>query len=234
MSALIPAALTKAYQSLVSIKINVNSPETREQVSKYWADCKKFIDDHKKAVTLLKAPFKKEIDEIEKVSKPMLDKVKELQWQADRAINAYDLKKTAQVGTNNQKKIEKFEVKVATKEAEAVANGKPMPFVKPPALETEPAKTVLVGDDMKQTRVERKDWWMQGVQQPLDEYGLFAGDAAKEFKGFTMQDNIDSGKGIPAKYFVLDTAKVGAVIRAGDTIPGIDVVKVLSLSGRAV
>jgi hypothetical protein len=239
MSALIPAALTKAYQSLVSIKISVNSPETREAVSKYWADCTKFIKDHKKAVTDLKKPFKEQIDEIDKVSKPMLDKAKELEWQAEQAILAYDRAERAKVQAQNQKKIEKYEEKVTLKEAEAINNGKPMPFVAPPALKAEPAKTVTVGD-LKQTTVERKDWWLTGHVQPRDQYGNFIGKPAEQFKGFTMKDNIvrakfDGGpQEIPAEYFVLDTAKVGQVIRAGGHIPGIDTVKVESLSGRAV
>jgi hypothetical protein len=222
MSALIPAALTKAYQSLVSIKISVNSPETREAVSKYWADCTKFIKDHKKAVTDLKKPFKEQIDEIDKVSKPMLDKAKELEWQAEQAILAYDRAERAKVQAQNQKKIEKYEEKVTIKEAEAINNGKPMPFVAPPALKTEPAKTVTVGD-LKQTTVVRKAWRIkvQGVE--VADPTVMTAASAQKYE-----------LGIPLEYFVLNTALIGKIVRSGGVIPGIETYEVESLSGRAV
>jgi hypothetical protein len=222
MSALIPAALTKAYQSLVSIKINVNSPETREAVSKYWADCTKFIKDHKKAVTDLKKPFKEQIDEIDKVSKPMLDKAKELEWQAEQAILAYDRAERARVQAQNQKKIEKYEEKVTIKEAEAINNGKPMPFVAPPALKAEPAKTVTVGD-LKQTTVVRKAWRIK-VQ------GVEVADPTVITAASSQKYEI----GIPLEYFVLNTALIGKIVRSGGVIPGIETYEVESLSGRAV
>jgi hypothetical protein len=222
MSALIPAALTKAYQSLVSIKINVNSPETREVVSKYWADCTKFIKDHKKAVTDLKKPFKEQIDDIDKVSKPMLDKAKELEWQAEQAILAYDRAERAKVQAQNQKKIEKYEERVTIKEAEAINNGKPMPFVAPPALKAEPAKTVTVGD-LKQTTVVRKAWRIRL-------HGAEIADPST-LTAATAQLNT---MGIPLEYFVLDTARIGKIVRSGGVIPGIETYEVESLSGRAV
>lgn len=235
----LPATLTKAYQGLISIKIVVNSAETRAQVSKYWADCTKFIKDHKKAIAELKAPFKGEIDEIDRAAKPMLDKAKELEFQAEQAILAYDARERAKIQAQNAAKLEKYEARVATSEAEAIANNKPIPLVVPPSLKQEPAKTVVVGET-KQTTVKRKTWWLKGHQQPRDQYGLFCGDPAKQFNEFTMKQNtlrakFDGGPElIPEEYFVLDVAKVGSVIRAGGTISGIDIVEVESLSGRAL
>lgn len=219
---MLPATLTKAYQSLTTIKIIVNSAETRAAVSAHWGSCTKFIKDTKKAILELKRPFKDEIDKIDMACKPMLDKASELERQAEQAILAYDRAERAKIQAQNQKKIEKYETKVATMEAEAVANNKPVPLVNLPNLKQEPAKTIVVGD-LKQTTVVRKDW-------RLPDNLKWEGDPAT----LTAQDAAERGSPIPLKYFVLDTAKIGKVIRSRDTIPGIEDFEVESLSGRVV
>jgi hypothetical protein len=237
--ALLPSALTKVYGELVSIKVAVNSPETKIAVRKHWDNCTAWLRQNKTAVDSLKEPFKKEIKAIDDANKPMVEKVKGMEYEAERAILAYDQKERAKIQAANTKKLETYETKVATKEAEAIANGKPLPIVIPPSMKAEPAKTIIVGET-KQTTVTRKSWWLKGIPQPRDTYGLFCGDPSKEFKELTMKDNnirakFDGGPElIPNEYFVLDVAKVGSVIRAGGTIPGIETVIVESLSGRAV
>jgi hypothetical protein len=229
----LPATLTKLYSELTAIKVVVNSPETKLAVRKHWDNCTAWLKQNKMAVDSLKEPFKKEIKAIDDANKPMVEKVKGMEYEAERAILAYDQRERAKIQAQNQTKLEKYETKVATKEAEAIANGKPLGLVIPPSLKAEPAKTIVVGET-KQTTVVRKSWWMKGIPKPVDEYGLFCGDPGKQFKELTAQDNIDRLSGIPAEYFVLDVVKVGSVIRAGGTIPGIEIVTVESLSGRAI
>jgi hypothetical protein len=229
----LPATLTKLYSELTAIKVVVNSPETKLAVRKHWDSCTAWLKQNKMAVDSLKEPFKKEIKAIDDANKPMVEKVKGMEHEAERAILAYDQRERAKIQAANAKKLETYEVKVSTKEAEAIASGKPLPVVIPPSLKAEPAKTLVVGE-MKQTTVVRKTWWLNGHPKPFDDLGLFAGDPGKQFKEFTGQDNIDRILGIPAEYFVLDVARVGSVIRAGGTIPGIDTVIVESLSQRAI
>jgi hypothetical protein len=97
-----------------------------------------------------------------------------------------------------------------------------MPFVAPPALKTEPAKTVTVGD-LKQTTVVRKAWRIkvQGVEV-ADPTVMTAASAQKYELGIPLED------------FVLNTALIGKIVRSGGVIPGIETYEVESLSGRAV
>lgn len=237
--ATLPATLTKLYSELTTIKVVVNSPETKLAVRKHWDNCTSWLKQNKIAVDALKEPFKKEIKAIDDANKPMIEKVKSMEHESERAILAYEQRERAKIQASNAKKIDAYETKVAMKEAEAIASGKELPFVNLPALKSEPSKSTIIGDS-KQTTVKRKTWWLAGVQKPVDAYGLFCGDPGKQFKEFTMKENtlrakFDGGPElIPDEYFVLDVAKVGSAIRNGITVPGVDVVEVESLSQRAV
>lgn len=237
--ATLPSTLTKLYSELTAIKVIVNSPETKLAVRKHWDNCTSWLKQNKVAVDTLKEPFKKEIKAIDDANKPMVEKVKSMEYEAERAILAYEQRERAKIQAANAKKVEAYETKVATKEAEAIAAGKPLPIVLPPSLKAEPSKSTVVGES-KQTTMKRKTWWLTGISKPVDAYGLFCGDPGEQFKKFTMKENtlrakFDGGPElIPAEYFVLDVAKVGGAIRNGITVPGIDVVEVESLSQRAV
>lgn len=233
MAFALPKVLTEVYESLLSIKIAVNSPDTRDAVNRHWGNCTSWLKQNKTATDLLKAPFKKAIKEIDDANKPMREKVEAMERDAERAIVSWDRQEAARIAAANTKKIDRYETKTAIAEAKAIHQGKPVPFVPPPALESGPAKTTTVGDT-KVTTVERTDWWVKGFPQPLDEYGLFNGEPGKAFKEFSMKDNLERNLGIPAEYFTLDVSKVGKIMRAKGTIPGIESIKVQSLSGRQV
>ena len=111
----------------------------------------------------------------------------------------------------NQKSIAKFDTKVATKEAEAIAAGKPLPTIAPPNLKTLPPKTEKI-DGAKFTTVVVKKWRVMIGGQPIANPDAMTAKTAEDAK-----------LGIPLEYFVLDTVKVGKVVKAGGTIPGIDV-----------
>jgi len=235
----LPATILQKFSELTAIKVIVNSQETKAAVQAHWGNCTAWLKQNKILLDKLKEPFKKEIKNLDDLNKPMVEKVKAMELESERAILAFDQKERARIQAQNAAKLEKYETRVATKEAEAVANNKPIPLVVPPSLKAEPAKTTVVGET-KQTTVVRKTWWLKGHQQPRDQYGLFCGEPGKQFKEFTMKENtlrakFDGGPElIPEEYFVLDVAKVGSVIRAGGSIPGIDVVAVESLSQRAL
>lgn len=238
MNLSLPKDIMQTYTDLVSIKIVVNSEATKLAVRKHWDNCTAWLKQNKTATDALKRPFKTEIETIDKLNKPMVEKIKAMQHEADRACIAYDIQQRAKIQAQNQKKLEKFEAKSSAAEADAIANDKPIQFIPLPAMKNEPEKTVIVGDS-KQTTVERKSWWLKGHRVPVDAYGLFNGDPAVTFDEYTMKQNmmeIRPGgiEAIPPEYFVLDTAKIGKVIRSGVEIPGIEAITVYGLSGRQV
>lgn len=233
MAVQLPATITDTYKKLTEIKIVVNSQETRVSISKHLQNVVAFIKSHKSGVKLLKAPFQAAIKDIDERAKPILEKAEEMEEQCKGAILAFDEKERLRIQKENEKKLVKYEGKVATKEAEAVLAGKEAPFVAPPALKPEPAKTVVVGGGT-QTTVVTKKWWMPEVPKPMNEFSQFNGDPSEEFKGYTMLQNQGKEVQIPSEYFVLDVATIGRVIRAGGTIPGIEVVEVRGLANRGL
>ncbi len=219
--ATLPSLALAAVRQLVGMQISVVSPETELRAREYLASIRKELKAFKASVVEVKKPFKKEIDEIDSASKPWIEKLTQKDQETEQAILAYVRRVREETEKQNQKALEKYEKKVATVEAKAIANGKPMPIVMPPALASAPAKTVEI-EGAKQTIVKRKAWRIPGNRFQNDPSMLNAAVAH------------ELGMPIPLQYFTLDTATIGKVIRAGGSIPGIEVYEEESLSQRVV
>lgn len=220
--ATLPSVISQTIEKLAGLKISVISPETELKAREYLASVRKAVKDLKSSVTELKKPFKQEIDDIDKLSKPLLEKLQQRDQETEQAILAYLRKVREETEKRNQKELEKYEKKVATVEAKAIANNKPMPIVLPPSLASAPAKTVEI-EGAKQTVVKRKAWRMRIAGSEVADPSVVTAKLSDEFK-----------TGIPLEYFILDTARIGKVVRAGGTIPGIEVYEEESLSQRCV
>lgn len=223
----LPGNIIAGIQKLTSIAISVVSPATEISAREYLASIRKELKAFKASVAEVKKPFKKEIDEIDAASKPWVEKLTQKDQETEQAILAYVRKVREETEKQNQKALEKYEKKVATVEAKAIANGKPMPIVMPPALASAPAKTVEI-EGAKQTIVKHKKWRLEPVQ---DADGVpYTPDPEK----LTARDAQLHQYQIPLEYFILDTARIGKVIRAGGQVPGIIMYEEESLSQRAV
>lgn len=214
------SVLIGSVQKLVAMKVAVVSPETELQARTYLASIRKELKAFKASVVEVKKPFKKEIDEIDAASKPWVEKLQQKDSETEQAILAYVRKVREETEKRNQKELEKYEKKVANVEAKAIANNKPMPIIIPPALASAPAKTVEI-EGAKQTVVKRKAWRLR-----------IAGSEVADPSTVTAKLSEDFKTGIPLEYFVLDTVRIGKVIRAGGSIPGIEVYEEESLSQR--
>lgn len=220
--ATLPALIIGSVQKLIGMKVSVVSPETELQAREYLASVRKELKAFKASVVEIKKPFKKEIDEIDAASKPWIEKLTQKDQETEQAILAYVRKVREETEKQNQKALEKYEKKVSTVEAKAIANNKPMPIVMPPALASAPAKTVEL-EGAKQTIVKRKAWRVRIAGSEVADPSTMTAKLSDEFK-----------TGIPLEYFVLDTVRIGKVVRAGGSIPGIEVYEEESLSQRAV
>lgn len=218
--ATLPALIIGTVQKLVGMKVSVVSPDTELQAREYLASIRKELKAFKASVVEVKKPFKKEIDEIDAASKPWIEKLQQKDQETEQAILAYLRKVREETEKQNQKALEKYEKKVATVEAKAIANNKPMPIIIPPALASAPAKTVEI-EGAKQTVVKRKAWRLR-----------IAGSEVADPSTVTAKLSEDFKTGIPLDYFTLDTARIGKVVRAGGSIPGIEVYEEESLSQR--
>lgn len=221
----LPSTVVSSVQKLVGIKISVVSPETELQAREYLASIRKELKAFKASVIEIKKPFKKEIDEIDSASKPWIEKLQQKDQETEQAILVYLRKVREETEKANQKALEKYEKKVATVEAKAIANNKPMPLVIPPALASGPAKTVAI-EGVKQTVVKHKKWRLETV---LDADGVPMSLAPERL---TAADSQSYGFQIPLSHFVLDTTAIGKIVRAGGTVPGVVVYEEESLSQR--
>lgn len=202
--AALPATIISTVQKLVGIKINVVSPETELAAREYLKSIRKELKAFKASVLEIKRPFKQEIDDIDKASKPWLAKLQEKDDETERAILAYLRKVREETEKANQKALEKYEKKVATVEAKAIANNKPMPIVIPPTLVSAPAKTVEL-EGAKQTTMKIRKWRIVGVSDPAI---------------LTRADEVC--RSIPDELFVLDTARITKIIKAGGSVQGVE------------
>jgi len=196
---------------LRSLVVSIVSDETKEKAMQYMADITTALNRLKVDVDKMKKPYKDEIAKIDADVKPWKTSLEQKREEMGDAIIAYKQKVTAAIEKANQKSIAKFDTKVATKEAEAIAAGKPLPTIAPPNLKTLPPKTEKI-EGAKFTTVVVKKWRVMIGGQPIANPDAMTAKTAEDAK-----------LGIPLEYFVLDTVKVGKVVKAGGTIPGIDV-----------
>lgn len=218
----LPATILSGIQKLVGMTVSVVSPETELQAREYLASIRKELKAFKAAVVEVKKPFKKEIDDIDTASKPWLAKLQEKDEETERAILAYLRKVREETEKANAKALEKFEKKVDKAAAKSIETGTPMPLVIPPSLASAPAKTVTL-EGARQTVVKRKAWRLRIAGSEVADPSTVTAKLSEEFK-----------TGIPSDYFILDTVRIGKVVRAGGTIPGIEVYEEESLSQRAI
>ncbi len=218
----LPAKAIGSVQRLISMTVSIVSPETELKAREYLASIRKELKAFKASIVEIKKPFKQELDSIDAASKPWIEKLQQKDEETERALLAYLRKVKEETEKQNAKLMEKFENKVDKAAAKSIETGKPMPLIIPPAMAAAPAKTVAI-EGAKQTVVKHKKWRVSVGGVPLADPGMLSAATAQKY-----------GLEIPAEYFILDTAKIGKVVRAGGTIPGIEVYEEESLAQRAI
>lgn len=208
----------KELEQIKALQVSVNSPETKADAEVYLIKIDRLAKQLTADIKSLKAPYQAEIDRIDATTRPYKDMLVERKSTFGRAIIDYNNKLAEQVRLANAKALGKYEKKVDRLEEKAIEQGKPLPVVAPPVLLTEPPKTVQT-EVGKLTTVKRKTWRLQ--------------DCADDPATLTALTAQVKGLHIPLDWFVLDTTRVGKVIRAGGTIPGIDVIEEETLAVRA-
>lgn len=213
----------KELDQIKTLQISVTTPESKAEAELYLIKIdklsKQIIADEK----AINAPFKAEIERNTAAIKPYKDMLAERKQTFARAIILYNNKVAEEARIANAKALEKFEKKVDRIEQKAIEQGKPIPLVVPPALIQEPAKTVRT-EAGTLTTVKRSNWRLP-AKAGID----WCADPDK----LSAQSSTDLELGIPLEYFVLDTARIGKIVRAGGTVPGIEIYKEESLSVRA-
>jgi hypothetical protein len=197
-------------EKLKSMVISIVSPESEVAARGHLTQVRLASKKLKADIDLMKKPHKDAIKAIDDAAKPWANLLAERDEAIERALLAHKNKMESSVATSNRKSFEKYEDKVARVEAKAIEQGKPIPMVIPPEMKVAPQKSVQV-DGATQTVVKRKAWRIR-----------IAGSIVADPSIITAQISKDSDIGLPLEYFILDTARIGKVIRAGGCIPGIE------------
>lgn len=217
MSVAIPR--TQEIEKFKTLTISVVSPESEAQARRYLTDVRLATKQLKTDIELLKKPHLEYIKSIETAAAPWKTILAERDQAIEKAIVDYNRKVRLEIDERNRKEALKYEKKVERVETKAVAEGKPMPLVLPPAQFAPPPKTVDM-EGAKQTTVKRKDWKLPVMFQTLVETPeKLSADTAQGLKS-----------PIPLEFFLLDTSRIGKVVRAGGSIPGIEVFEVESIA----
>jgi hypothetical protein len=206
-------------EKIKTLLIVVASPETELTARAHLTEVRLAGKQLDKDIKMMKAPHQAEIKRIDDMVKEWKSMLAERDQALERALLDYGRKVRQAADEANRKAMERYEVKVEKVEAKAIAQGKPIPVVLPPQMVSAPPKSVET-EGAKQTVVKRKAWRIPSA------CGVMPDDC-------TMEINLDRQIGIPASYFILDTARIGKVVRAGGSIPGIEVFEEESLSIRA-
>jgi len=214
------ASVINTVKQFESLQVRVESPESELSARNYLQDVRKAAKQLDKDVRAMKAPLKTAIDEIDAAVKPWKALLAERDAALEQALLLYGRKVREAAEIAQRKLMEKYEQKVAKVEAKAEAQGKPMPIVLPPPIVATPPKSVQL-DAGTQTTVKRKAWRLR-----------LSGAEVADPSVVTAKTSCDFNTGIPLEYFVLDTARIGKIVRAGGTVPGIEVYEEESLSVR--
>lgn len=201
----------KQLEQIRSVVVTVNSPETKTAAQEFLVKIRSAAKQLAKDIKELKAPFQDAIKQVDSATKEWKELLDRRDMEVEQAILTYNRKVEAEIQAANRKAIEKFERKVEKAEEKAIQQGKPLPFVAPPQLHTSVQKTESVGDS-KVTTTKRKAWRLRLAGSEVADPSVVTAKVSEEFK-----------TGIPLEYFILDTTRIGKVIRAGGTVPGIEV-----------
>jgi hypothetical protein len=209
--------LAKPFESL---QVRVDSPDSELAARNYLQDVRKTVKQLDKDVKALKAPIKQAIDDIDAAVKPWRTLLTQRDTELETALLVYGRKVREAAEIAQRKLMEKYEQKVAKAEAKAEAAGKPMPVVLPPPIVATPPKSVAL-DAGTQTTVKRKAWRLK-----------LAGAEVADPSVVTAQVSANFNTGIPLEFFVLDTVRIGKIVRAGGTVPGVEVYEEESIAVR--
>ena len=198
-----------------TLAISVTSPESEATARLYLNDVRTAGRRLDLDIRTLKRPHQDSIKAIDEAARPWRTVLAERDQALERALLDYGRMVRLAAEEANRKILEKYEKKVDRVEAKAILENKPMPVVLPPQMVATPLKSVEA-DGAKQTIVKRKAWRIPGTEDPDK----------------LTRDSFPS-RLIPNEYFILDTARIGKVVRAGGSVPGVEIFEEESIAVKA-
>jgi hypothetical protein len=207
--------IQRELEQFKTLTIVVMSPETELEARTHLSLMRSAGKRLEADIKALKAPHQAAVKEIDEAARPWKNLLAERDTSLEQALLKYGQQVRVAAEAANRKILEKYENKVALTEAKAIAQGKPIPVVLPPLTVNAPPNSVGVAGS-QQTIVRRKAWRITGTNNP-DE----------------LTRASFASKSVPDEYFTLDTARIGKVVRAGGSIPGVEIFEEESIAVRA-
>lgn len=207
-TAVITFPSVKEIQSLQKLTISINSLETKADAEKQLARIRLASKNLKVDKAAAKKPYKDAIDAIDEAAKQWENGLASQDQAFESALLIYNQKERQRIAAANVKTLDKFETKVTTKQAEAIANNTAMPIIAPPVLKVEPQKTVHT-EDARLT--ESGHWTWDGIS------GIADGQKGAKELSFTESKRL--GLDLPDEWFYLDTAMITSCVKKQDRVP---------------
>ncbi len=198
----------KLIEPIKALVVRIVSPETCEQATQEIIKIDRMAKNLDNDIKNLQKPYKDAIEQIKTAAAPLKTILADKRHELETAILTYNSKVRLEAQKFNAKTIDKFEARSAQKEAEAIAQGKPIPLTLPPALKPEPAKTAHVDGG----RITESFYWTWD--------GLHNVPGGQEgAKKLTYDEAQRLQLDLPASWFKLDTAQITSCVKRNDRIP---------------
>jgi ribosomal protein S21 len=205
-----------AIEKFRDMQITITSPESELMARNHLTDVRLSLKWLTADIKALKEPHQAFIKSIDEAAAPWKSLLAERDQDLEKALLAYGRKVREAAELAQRKLMEQYEKKVERVEAKAIAQNKPIPVVLPPPIIATPPKSIET-DSAKQTTMVVKKWRVRGVSDPTI---LTRADVA--------------GVAIPDDLFVLDTARITKIIKAGGTVAGVENFTEETISVRAL
>lgn len=207
-----------------SSDLKVNDPASKSAGAALLAKVRLCAKRIKERVAVLKEPFQKEIKKLDEAARTPLAELLDADTKLNRSLIAYTNEVNRQAQIEQQKLMDRYEKKVAKAEAKAIANNTPLPLIAPPPVIQQEPTSVHTDDAMVTIKKGPKAW---RIRRTAEELGCSVtvnkkGEPEVAYDELTARRAFDLGLNIPLDLFILNTAQVGKIVRAGGTIQGIE------------
>lgn len=198
----------KEIESLKKLTVHITSLETKADAEKQLARIRLASRNLKLDIAAAKKPYKDAIEAIDDAAKQWSNSLFGQDQAIEQALIAYNTKTRARVATSNANTTERFETKVTTEQAKAIANNTQMKIIAPPVLQVEPGKTVYT----EEARLTESGYWT---------WDSIAGikDGQKGAKELSITEAKRLELDLPDEWFFLDTAMVTSCVKKQDRVP---------------
>jgi len=220
----IPSAHAVEATAKAVLELVINSPDSKSEGEEMLVAVSTAGRNLEHDEEILKRPHLDALDEIRAVTRPYKELLNTRRKELSDKLIIYDNYCEKEAARKQALENKRYEEKVQRAEEKAELLGKPVPIIPPPPVIAPPPNTSVTSSGAQLSKRVTRDWQLPVI--------IFNGRtiAIDRPEHLTYADVIQYKLRIDPKYFVLDTARVGRVIRSGEDILGIETITQKGLS----